>query len=64
MPACSGVLLDLRELHGMQEHTMFSQVVGPLCWRGTTWSRFRSRESNFSRNIGRYFCRVEKYYAE
>ena len=26
MPACSGVRLDLRVLHGMQEQTMFSHV--------------------------------------
>ena len=44
--ASAGVRLALRVLHGMHEHTMFSQVVGPPRSLGITWSRFRSRRSN------------------
>src|SRR5690606_19312455 len=40
--ASCGSRLALRELHLMQEHTMFSHVVLPPRSRGITWSRLSS----------------------
>src|SRR5688500_20334245 len=58
MPASDGVRLALRVLQRMQEHTMFSQVVGPPRSRGTTWSRFKSlRSKSFPQYWQRFLSR-------
>src|SRR5205814_4810489 len=44
-PASWGVRLAFFVLHGTQEQTMFSHVVGPPRSRGMTWSRFKSFRS-------------------
>src|SRR6185369_6368226 len=60
IPASCGERFALRELHSMQEHTMFSHVVGPPRSRGMTWSRFRSFRSNTSPQYWQVFLSRSK----